>query len=66
LNPSLYSSDFAGIFNDITSGNNRCCAQSFRQVCCDEGFYTAKGWDPVTGLGTVDFEKFKAAALALP
>ena len=44
LNPLLYSNP--GIFNDITSGGN--------------GFYCAKGWDPVTGLGTMNFEKFRA------
>jgi len=66
LNPVLYSDALSGTFNDITSGNNRCAAGQFRPVCCDEGFYTAKGWDPVTGLGSVDFEKFSAALVDLP
>jgi len=64
LNPALYSSKLAGVFNDITSGDNKCCAEG--GGCCEEGFYCAKGWDPVTGLGSVNFEKFAAALVALP
>ena len=43
LNPLLYANP--DIFNDITEGSN--------------GFHCAKGWDPVTGLGTMNFEKFR-------
>lgn len=28
------------------------------------GFYASKGWDPVTGFGTPNYELLKAAALA--
>jgi len=54
LNPSIYTygTDFA---NDITDGENNCTAGT---VCCDEGFYAATGWDPLTGFGSVDFQKF--------
>ena len=49
INPALYA--FAPKFvKDITSGNNKCKSGS---VCCEQGFYAAKGWDPVTGLGSV-------------
>ena len=52
LNPALYAS--GGSFaNDITSGNNKCTSSA----CCLQGFYTAPGWDPVTGFGSVDFTK---------
>jgi tripeptidyl-peptidase-1 len=54
LNPLIYL--FPEIFNDITSGNNPSCGTN--------GFPAKKGWDPVTGLGTPDFEKFAAAILA--
>ncbi len=37
VNPALYAD--AGVLNDITSGNNN-------------GYSAAKGWDPVTGLGS--------------
>ncbi|PFH44680.1 hypothetical protein AMATHDRAFT_167920, partial [Amanita thiersii Skay4041] len=43
LNPWLYSQGFNGL-NDITVGNNGGCGTP--------GFSAAKGWDPVTGLGT--------------
>jgi tripeptidyl-peptidase-1 len=55
LNPALYSSDLASSYNDITEGHNKCTAG---RVCCDEGFYASSGWDPVTGLGSVDYSKF--------
>jgi hypothetical protein len=53
LYPSLYySPDF---FNDITVGDNK--------VNCDKGFYTAEGWDPVTGMGSINYEKFEKTVL---
>ena len=52
LNPFLYANPSA--FNDITSGDN--------PGCNTNGFKAAKGWDPVTGLGTPNFAKLKAAA----
>jgi len=38
------------MFNDITSGSN--------PGFCDKGFSATEGWDPATGLGTMNFEKF--------
>lgn len=58
LNPSLYSANSSAIFTDVTSGENNCCAQA--QVCCTQGFYAAKGWDPLTGWGSINFRKFKS------
>ncbi|KAI0808131.1 subtilisin-like protein [Fomes fomentarius] len=52
LNPVLYANP--GLFNDVTSGSNPGCGT--------EGFPAGAGWDPVTGLGTPDFNKL----LALP
>lgn len=54
LNPAIYQygTQFS---NDITSGENNCAAS---KVCCDQGFYATKGWDPLTGFGSVDYEKF--------
>ncbi|KAH7928646.1 subtilisin-like protein [Leucogyrophana mollusca] len=57
INPSLYSSKFASSFHDITSGNNPGCGT--------DGFSTAKGWDPVTGLGTPNFPKLLSDYLSL-
>ena len=70
-NPALYK--WAGnqnIFNDITSGKNNCCAGGWSGstvVCCPEnGFYAVKGWDPVTGLGSINVGNLIAAWSALP
>ncbi|KZT32007.1 subtilisin-like protein, partial [Sistotremastrum suecicum HHB10207 ss-3] len=58
INPSIYSSAFAGAFNDITHGGN--------QGCGTAGFTAVTGWDPVTGLGTPNFPNLLSAFLALP
>ncbi|CDO69264.1 hypothetical protein BN946_scf185042.g166 [Trametes cinnabarina] len=51
LNPFLYSTGKSAL-NDITEGNNPGCGTN--------GFPAATGWDPVTGLGTPDFNKLLA------
>ncbi|KAH8981888.1 peptidase S8/S53 domain-containing protein [Lactarius akahatsu] len=50
LNIRLYDDGLAGL-NDITSGSNPGCGT--------DGFSAVPGWDPVTGLGTPDFEKLQ-------
>ncbi|KAH9027939.1 subtilisin-like protein [Lactarius pseudohatsudake] len=50
LNPWLYGAGLPGL-NDITSGSN--------PGCNTDGFPAVTGWDPVTGLGTLDFEKLE-------
>ncbi|KAI9439772.1 subtilisin-like protein [Lactarius indigo] len=47
LNPWLYGIARAGL-NDITKGSNPGCET--------DGFSAIEGWDPVTGLGSPDFE----------
>ena len=54
----LYSHMFARIYHDITVGSNPGCGT--------DGFPTAPGWDPVTGLGTVDFQKMLSRFMMLP
>jgi len=73
LNPTLYqlASSNPSVYNDITSGNNRCCAGGPQggqgaAVCCDNGFYCTSGWDPLTGHGSLNFQELKTALLALP
>jgi len=46
LNPWLYGQGLAGL-NDITIGSN--------PGCWTDGFSAVVGWDPVTGLGTLNF-----------
>jgi len=47
FNPRIYS-DFLPGFNDITSGTNPGCGT--------DGFSAIVGWDPVTGVGTPNFD----------
>jgi tripeptidyl-peptidase-1 len=56
LNQVFYANPDA--FNDITVGGNPGCGT--------KGFQCQPGWDPVTGLGTPDFEKLKRVFLSLP
>ncbi|KAF2094775.1 putative protease S8 tripeptidyl peptidase I [Rhizodiscina lignyota] len=56
VNPVLY--EYPEVLNDITNGSNPNCGSS--------GFQAAKGWDPVTGLGTPNFPKMLELFLALP
>ncbi|KAI0371039.1 family S53 protease [Pilatotrama ljubarskyi] len=52
LNMLLYGSA-SSAFTDVTTGNNPGCGT--------DGFPAKAGWDPVTGLGTPNFAKLKAA-----
>lgn len=56
LNPAIYKhhEKFA---RDVTVGDNKCAAGDCT-LCCGQGFLATKGWDPVTGFGTVDFPAF--------
>jgi tripeptidyl-peptidase-1 len=56
LNPVLYANPDA--LNDIISGNNPGCGT--------QGFTAVNGWDPVTGLGTPNFQKLLNVYLNLP
>ena len=57
----MYSDAFVDVFHDITEGDNFACGEDQ-----ELGFVVAPGWDPVTGLGTPDFEKLLDAWMALP
>lgn len=62
VNPALYSLAATNTFtNDITSGANTC----YETVCCKQGYQSVSGWDPVTGLGSVNFTAFKNLFVAL-
>eukprot|EP00981_Chlorochromonas_danica_P004459 scaffold902_cov254-Ochromonas_danica.AAC.5 len=62
MNPLLYTYSDSFV-NDITVGDNRCTA--FASKCCPIGFDATAGWDPVTGLGSVDFSKLLSLALSV-
>ena len=50
INPLVYDAGAAGL-KDITSGSNGGCDSA--------GFPAEAGWDPATGMGTLNFAKFK-------
>jgi len=54
LNPWIYQSAAStpDAFFDVTVGNNQ-------YGCCRVGFSCAPGWDPVTGVGTPNYEVLK-------
>ena len=56
INPTLYTKA-NHLLRDVTVGENKCLRAT--DTCCAEGFSSTPGWDPVTGWGTIDFEKFK-------
>ncbi|KAK5116014.1 hypothetical protein LTR62_000470 [Meristemomyces frigidus] len=55
-NPVLYA--HPEVLNDVVNGSNPACGT--------EGFRAAKGWDPVTGLGTPRFPEMLELWLGLP
>lgn len=67
VNPLLYGSAKAFV-NDITVGNNACTkayaafaanyALQYVGTCCLQQYFAATGWDPITGLGSVDVKRF--------
>lgn len=75
INPTLYSvginntlglgNQYNASFNDIVSGDNKCCSQNSNgnAPCCPTGFLTAPGWDPVTGWGSIFYPDFSAIFL---
>jgi hypothetical protein len=63
INPSLYALYSQFILNDIISGENNCAADGI--ICCSQGFYAVDGWDPASGLGSINFTAFKETFLAL-
>ena len=58
IHPILYAS-YKNFTKDITSGDNHCARVHSPSVCCPQGFSAAPGWDPVTGLGVLNFKQFK-------
>jgi tripeptidyl-peptidase-1 len=71
LNPMLYSL-YKKFTNDITVGKNQCIAAACWvdgycsvSLCCNEGFYALPGWDPITGLGSLNYTAFEDVVIKL-
>jgi tripeptidyl-peptidase-1 len=58
LNPFIYQN--AAAFNDITTGKGEGCGIG------QSGFPASSGWDPVTGVGTPNYEQLSAIVKNLP
>ena len=56
INPLIFK--HPECFNDVVTGNN-----SGRRGTFTKGFTAIKGWDPLTGLGTPNFEALKSVVL---
>ncbi|EFQ35648.1 Pro-kumamolisin [Colletotrichum graminicola] len=55
VHPILY--EHPEVFNDIVQGSNPGCNST--------GFTAAKGWDPVTGLGSPNFDKLRKLLMSV-
>jgi tripeptidyl-peptidase-1 len=67
LNPLLYANANSGVFNDIVTGNNKCGASfSVTRCTCSEGFTATTGWDPASGLGSINFQNFLSTFTSIP
>ncbi|WPH01630.1 subtilisin-like protein [Acrodontium crateriforme] len=70
LNPFIYSSGYKGL-NDITDGGSSGCngtdIYSGKQTphVQNASWKAVKGWDPVTGYGTPDFQKLRKLAMTI-
>lgn len=62
LNPLLYkmSAEAPDAYTDITYGDNKCT----RNFCMIYGYNATKGWDPVAGLGSINYPAMKKYVLA--
>ena len=61
VNPALYATS-ASFTNDITEGSINCASKDF---CCAQGFHAGPGWDPASGLGSVNYGKMEAVLKSL-
>ena len=61
VNPALYA-HAASFVKDVVSGDNRCASNG---KCCPQGFYATPGWDPASGLGSVNYSKLQAKFLSI-
>ena len=52
VNPVLYTY-FSRFGNDVVKGNNK------DGPTCPQGFYATPGWDPASGLGSINYGLFE-------
>jgi tripeptidyl-peptidase-1 len=64
LNYLLYHKSMKDSYVDITEGSNECCTSNQGLCCPGRGWEASVGWDPVSGLGRLDAEKFLNVVLS--
>lgn len=58
VNPTLYGQGRKyKVFYDVKEGHNKCCSGHPSPICCAAGFTATSGWDPVTGFGSVRYDR---------
>ena len=63
VHPALYANTSL-FFNDITSGHIRCPAGG-GIICCKQGYTATSGWDPASGLGSMNYGRMQEALVSL-
>ena len=63
MHPLLYQNADRFV-SDVVQGDNKCSADPAR--CSLQGFYATRGWDPVTGLGVLDFDRLQKFLIGTP
>jgi tripeptidyl-peptidase I len=65
VNPRLYSlaASNPAVFNDITEGDISCVRIDVG-VCSQWSYSAQAGWDPASGLGSLNFDKLLSAFLS--
>ena len=61
INPTLYAHADAFV-TDVISGSTYCAADG---TCCPQGFSATVGWDPATGLGSVNYDRLLSTLTSL-
>lgn len=61
VNPALYAHSDSFV-TDVTSGSTYCAADG---TCCPQGFTATVGWDPATGLGSVNYDRLLSTFISL-
>ena len=61
VNPALYAHADSFV-TDVTSGSTYCAADG---TCCPQGFSATVGWDPTTGLGSVNYGRLLSTFTSL-
>ena len=63
VNPAIYANG-SSFVNDVTSGHIRCPGGG-GILCCKQGYTATHGWDPASGLGSVNYGRMQEILVSL-